>query len=156
MCYLGRSTVYSSIVGYVVTQAAIYNSRAPPITTPSMRLGTASPNVLPSRDTGIHSEKNTGISSNRVTGTCSLKEGCANKAEKLTDQRMPILQIKVKSDNLAKSNAAIYSGLGLDDSPSSSTENSQKESEDTPHVSQEMPEESSTSIIQVDDVFLFL
>lgn len=140
-----------SIVCYVVIQAAIYNSRAPPNTTPSTRLGTASPIVLPSRDTGVPSEKNTGISSNRVTGKCSLKEDFANKAEKLTKQRTP--QIKVKSDNLAKKNAAIYSGLGLDGSPSSSTENSQKEVEDSPHVSQEMPEESCTSIIQVDDLF---
>ncbi|XP_014505537.1 uncharacterized protein LOC106765429 [Vigna radiata var. radiata] len=136
-----------NIPSNIHTTAAIYNSRAPPNTTPSTRLGTASPIVLPSRDTGVPSEKNTGISSNRVTGKCSLKEDFANKAEKLTKQRTP--QIKVKSDNLAKKNAAIYSGLGLDGSPSSSTENSQKEVEDSPHVSQEMPEESCTSIIQV-------
>ncbi|KAK7348224.1 hypothetical protein VNO80_22774 [Phaseolus coccineus] len=131
------------------TAAAIYNSKAPSNTPPSTRLGTASPNVPPSQHTRVPSEKNTGISSNRITGKSSLKEDCANKSGKLTDQRTGMLQIKMKSDSLAKNNAAIYSGLGLDDSPSSSTENSQKESEDMPHVSQDMPEESSSRIVQV-------
>jgi len=120
-----------------------------------MRLGTASANVLPSQHAKVPSEKNTGISSNRITGKSSLKEDCANRSEKLTDQRAGMLQIKVESDSLAKKNAAIYSGLGLDDSPSCSTENSQKEREDMPHVCQEMPEESPTNIIQVDEVFYF-
>lgn len=128
---------------------------------PSMRHGSSSQNnAHPFHNSRVplveDSVKNTGISSNEVIEKCPLKDDCANKSESLTDQRKLKLRIKVKSDILAKKNAEIYSGLGLDDSPSSSMENSCEESEDMPHVSQETPEESPTSIIQVDDVVLFL
>ena len=150
--------VFLSIVGYVLIQAAFQNSKAPPNIPPSMRLGTASYKAPPFRNIRVpsadNSVKNTDISSNEVIEKFTLKD-CANKSEILTDQRTLKLRIKVKSDILAKKNAAIYSGLGLDDSPSSSMENSHEESEDMPHVSQETPEESPTSIVQVDDVFCF-
>ncbi|CAJ1941048.1 unnamed protein product [Sphenostylis stenocarpa] len=135
--------------------AAFYNSKAPSNMPPSMRLGTASHKVLASQDTRVTSVNNTGISLNKVAEKCSLKDDCTNKSKKLTDQRMLISQIKVKSDSLAKKNAEIYSGLGLDDSPSSSTENSHKESEDMPRVSQDSPVESPATIVQVEDVFYF-
>uniref|UniRef100_A0A0R0J8U8 CW-type domain-containing protein n=1 Tax=Glycine max TaxID=3847 RepID=A0A0R0J8U8_SOYBN len=132
--------------------AAFQNSKAPPNIPPSMRLGTASYKAPPFRNIRVpsadNSVKNTDISSNEVIEKFTLKD-CANKSENLTDQRTLKLRIKVKSDILAKKKAVIYSGLGLDDSPSSSMENSHEESEDMPHVSQETPEESPTSIVQV-------
>ncbi|RDY01624.1 hypothetical protein CR513_15022, partial [Mucuna pruriens] len=133
--------------------AAFHNSKAPPNMPPSVRLGTASHNAHPFCNLRVplvdDSVKNTAISSNEVIEKCILKDDCANKSENLTDQKTLKLRIKVKSDILAKKNAAIYSGLGLDDSPSSSMENSHEESEDMPHVSREAPEESPTSIIQM-------
>ncbi|TKY54131.1 MORC family CW-type zinc finger protein 4 [Spatholobus suberectus] len=133
--------------------AAFHNSKAPSNMPPSMRLGTASHNAHPFRNLRVpsvdDSVKNTGISSNKVIEKCTWKNDCANKSENLTDQRTLKFRIKVKSDILAKKNAEIYSGLGLDDSPSSSMENSQEESEDMPHASQETPEESPTGIVQV-------
>ncbi|KAG4378362.1 hypothetical protein GLYMA_17G024800v4 [Glycine max] len=132
--------------------AAFRNSKALPNMPFSMRVGTASYEAPPFRNIRVpsadYSVKNTDISSNEVIEKFTLKD-CANKSEILTDQRTLKLRIKVKSDILAKKNAAIYSGLGLDDSPSPSMENSHEESEDMPHVSQETPEESPTSIVQV-------
>ncbi|XP_020226190.1 uncharacterized protein LOC109807896 [Cajanus cajan] len=132
---------------------AFLNSKAPSNMHPSMRLGTASCNAHPFHNLRVPSVddpvKNTGTSSNKIIEKCTVKDDCVNKSENLTDQRTLKLRIKVKSDILAKKNAEIYSGLGLDDSPSSSMENSHEESEEMPHVSQETPEESPTRIIQV-------
>ncbi|KAJ1427281.1 Zinc finger, CW-type [Sesbania bispinosa] len=136
------------------TEAAFLNSKAP-LNKPSfLRLGTASHNAPPFHNlrapsVGCSTKKDTGISSNAEMEKCTLKDDHANKSEKFTDQRPLKLRIKVKSDILAKRNAAIYSGLGLDDSPSSSMGNSPEESEVMPPVSQETPEESPIDIVQV-------
>ncbi|KAK7363607.1 hypothetical protein VNO77_05756 [Canavalia gladiata] len=133
--------------------AAFHNSRVSSSMPSCLRLGTASHNAHPFRNLRVpsvdDSGKNTGTSSSEEMEKCTLKDDCAKKAGNLTDQRTLKLRIKVKSDILAKKNAAIYSGLGLDYSPSSSMGTSPAESEDMSPVSQETPEESPTSIVQV-------
>lgn len=135
-------------------QAGFHNSKAPSYMPPSLRLGTASYNAPPFHSSRAPSvddsaKRDTGISSNAEMEKCTLKDDCANKSRRLTDQRTLKLRIKVKSDILEKKNAAIYSGLGLADSPSSSMGNSPEESEEMALVSQETPEESPTDIVQV-------
>ncbi|KAI3783147.1 hypothetical protein L2E82_13211 [Cichorium intybus] len=67
------------------------------------------------------------------------------------DQKSLKVRIKVGSDNLStRKNAEIYSGLGLDVSPSSSLEASPVDSDDFCHVPNESPhEESPTSILEM-------
>ncbi|XP_027332247.1 uncharacterized protein LOC113847373 isoform X2 [Abrus precatorius] len=134
--------------------AAFHHSKASSNMPSSMRLRTASHNAHPFHNLRVPSidnsaKKNTRISSNEEMEKCTLKAHSENKSGSLTDQRTLKLRIKVKSDILAKKNAAIYSGIGLDNSPSSSMGNSLEESEDMPPVSQETPEESPTSMVQV-------
>ncbi|KAK7264610.1 hypothetical protein RJT34_32219 [Clitoria ternatea] len=133
--------------------AAFHISKAPSSMPPSMSLGTASHTVRPFHNLKVPSaddsaKKNTGFSSNKVMEKCTLRDDCANKPKNLTDQRTLKLRIKVKSDILAKKKE-LYSGLGLDVSPSSSMGNSHEESEGMPPVSEEIPEMSPTSIVQV-------
>lgn len=157
---LAWNTVYLTTVGYVVIQAPSHHSNAPLNMPPSMRLGTASHNAPPFHDLRAplvddSAKKDTRISSNAEIEKFTLKDDCAIKSEKITDQRALKLRIKVKSDILGKKNAAIYSGLGLDNSPSSSMGNSPEESEVMPPISKENPEESPTSIVRVEDLFYF-
>ena len=68
----------------------------------------------------------------------------------LADQKTLKVRIKVGSDNLStQKNAEIYSGLGLDVSPSSSLDDSPSESEELDHEPQDAPFESPTNIIRV-------
>lgn len=68
----------------------------------------------------------------------------------LADQKTLKVRIKVGSDNLStQKNAEIYSGLGLDVSPSSSLDDSPSESEGLDHEPQDAPFESPTNIIRV-------
>ena len=72
------------------------------------------------------------------------------KTTSISDQKTLKVRIKVGSDNLStRKNAAIYSGLGLDDSPSSSLDDSPSESEGISHERPDAPFESPTSILQV-------
>lgn len=72
------------------------------------------------------------------------------KPSSALDQKTLKVRIKVGSDNLStRKNAAIYSGLGLDDSPSSSLDDSPSESEGISHERQDAPFESPTSILQI-------
>ncbi|XP_068662583.1 cysteine-tryptophan domain-containing zinc finger protein 7-like [Aristolochia californica] len=73
-----------------------------------------------------------------------------NKPAHANDQKTLKVRIKVGNDNsLARKNAAIYSGLGLDISPSSSLEDSPDASgELSPEVRVE-PDESPRTIIQI-------
>lgn len=67
-----------------------------------------------------------------------------------SDQKTLKVRIKVGPGNLsARKNAAIYSGLGLDDSPSSSMDDSPSESEGISHERHDVPFQSPTSILQV-------
>ncbi|KAM3735855.1 hypothetical protein ACB098_10G119200 [Castanea mollissima] len=72
------------------------------------------------------------------------------KSTNLSDQKTLKVRIKVGSDNLStKKNAAIYSGLGLDVSPSSSLNDSPSGSEGMSREPQDIPCESPTSILQI-------
>ncbi|KAH1108484.1 hypothetical protein J1N35_012252 [Gossypium stocksii] len=72
------------------------------------------------------------------------------KVSNLPDQKTLKLRIKMGSDNLlTQKNAAIYSGLGLDVSPSSSLDESPSESEGMYGGTQEPLFESPTSILQL-------
>ncbi|KAH1147310.1 hypothetical protein AAZX31_15G146600 [Glycine max] len=94
-------------------------------------------------------KKERGISSSDTAERCTLKDDTTKKTGNSTDQRPLKFRIKMKSNILAQKNAEIYSGLGLDNSPSSSMGNSPVESEGMPPVSQENAEGSPTGIIQV-------
>ncbi|KAK9280814.1 hypothetical protein L1049_003703 [Liquidambar formosana] len=74
----------------------------------------------------------------------------ANKSLNPPDQKTLKVRIKVGSDNLStQKNAAIYSGLGLDVSPSSSLDDSPTESEGLSREPQDAPDESPTSILRI-------
>ncbi|GLT42503.1 hypothetical protein SLA2020_164990 [Shorea laevis] len=79
------------------------------------------------------------------TGEFSIKK-CSN----LADQKTLKLRIKVGSDNLlTERNAAIYSGLGLDVSPSSSIDDSASETEGVYHDCEDVSFDSPTSILLI-------
>ncbi|KAF4382864.1 hypothetical protein G4B88_021647 [Cannabis sativa] len=72
------------------------------------------------------------------------------KPTSASDQKTLKVRIKVGSDNLStRKNAAIYSGLGLDDSPSSSLDDSPSESEGISHERPDASFDSPTSILQI-------
>ncbi|KAJ7972919.1 CW-type zinc-finger protein [Quillaja saponaria] len=72
------------------------------------------------------------------------------KPTDMSDQKPLKVRIKVGADSLStRKNAAIYSGLGLDVSPSSSLDDSPSESEGISGEPQDVPFESPTSILQI-------
>lgn len=79
----------------------------------------------------------------------SRYESANKKAVSLSDQKTLKVRIKVGSDNLSTRKNAIYSGLGLDGTPSSSLDDSPSDSEGISHEPQDAPFESPTSILQV-------
>lgn len=105
---------------------------------------------VPQIDHGINQEKS-------PTTTCaeaftSKYESTNMKSTEISDQKTLKVRIKMGTDNLStQKNAAIYSGLGLDVSPSSSSslDESPSESEGISREHQGAPFESPSSIIQV-------
>lgn len=80
------------------------------------------------------------------TSACELINRSANSS----DQKTLKVRIKVGSDNLStRKKAEIYSGLGLDVSPSSSLDNSPTDSEGLCLDFQDTSDESPVSILQV-------
>ncbi|XP_048442878.1 cysteine-tryptophan domain-containing zinc finger protein 7-like [Pyrus x bretschneideri] len=74
----------------------------------------------------------------------------ANKKDiNSSDQKTLKVRLKVGSDNLSTRKNAIYSGLGLDATSSSSVDDSPSESEGISHEPQDAPFESPTSILQI-------
>lgn len=100
-------------------------------------------------------KKDVAISANAVAERCLLNDDNTNKLGNSNDQRSLKFRIKMRSNIPVQKNIAIYSGLGLDDSPSSSMGNSPEEDECMPPLSQDTAEESPTGIIQVMDLFHF-
>lgn len=83
---------------------------------------------------------------------------CENlkKPASSSDQKCLKVRIKVGSENLlTQKNAEIYSGLGLDVSPSSSLDDSHDDSEGLSHDLWDASAESPTSIIQVSHAPVF-
>lgn len=127
---------------------------------PSARIGNASHSLHLVHDLRAASvddsvKKDRGISSNDAVKRSTLKDDATIKTGNSTDQRSLKFRLKVKPKILPQKNAEIYSGLGLDDSPSSSMGNSPVESDGTPPASKEKAEDSPTGIIQVGDLFYF-
>lgn len=103
---------------------------------------------LPSTDGVINQEK-------CFTPTCadaftSKYESVNRKSSSISDQKTLKVRIKMGTDNLStQKNAAIYSGLGLDVSPSSSLDDSPSESEEISRGPNVVSVESPSSILQV-------
>jgi len=147
-----------SAVRYVFIQAVSHNQKAPTNVPHPSRPENASHSSHPFRDlrealVNDSVKKEHGNSFSDIPERCALKDDTTKNTANSTDQRTLKFRIKMKSNILAQKNAEIYSGLGLDDSPSSSMDNSPAESEGTQPVSQESAENSPTGIIQVEDLF---
>ncbi|KAJ9181948.1 hypothetical protein P3X46_005991 [Hevea brasiliensis] len=134
-------------------EGAPQSLRVPSNALPSVKLGTASYSAnalhksrLASGDFSV--KQDSSVSSARFSWESNLKDGNSNKTGNLSDQRTLKVRIKVGPDSVARKNAAIYSGLGLDNSPSSSLGNSPEESDGMLPVVQQIADESPTSILQ--------
>ncbi|XWS53645.1 hypothetical protein CRYUN_Cryun10bG0018600 [Craigia yunnanensis] len=125
-------------------EGASQNLKAPPNAPSTWRPGNAS---WPSGNTAANHDSH--LSSAQVAEKSALKDKSFNRAGIPSDQKTLKVRIKMGSDNKAKKNVAIYSGLGLDYSPSSSLGNSPEESGGTVMISQETTSESPTRILQV-------
>ncbi|KAL1351022.1 hypothetical protein HN51_014980 [Arachis hypogaea] len=88
-----------------------------------------------------------------IIGAEALTSKCDSlnmNATSIADQKVLKVRIKMGPGNLTtRKNAAIYSGLGLDMSPTSSLDDSPSESEGISRGPQDAPFESPTSILQV-------
>ncbi|KAL6971308.1 hypothetical protein U1Q18_030987 [Sarracenia purpurea var. burkii] len=148
--------VYMSSVLCVTIQDAPQNSTAPSDADQSMGLGTAScslHSLHTARATSgdVSAKQDSCLSSAKMIEKVQLKhEPVPNKPVNPADQRTLKVRIKVGSDNTARKNTAIYTGLGLI-SPSSSMGNSTEESGGMPSECQVTPDESPNRIIQVYD-----
>ncbi|XP_027924835.1 LOW QUALITY PROTEIN: uncharacterized protein LOC114182216 [Vigna unguiculata] len=97
---------------------------------------------------GTHQEKYL-VTTNVDTST-SKHESLNKKFTSTSDQKTLKVRIKMGPDNLStRKNAAIYSEIGLDVSPSSSLDDSPSESEGISRGPQEAPFESPTIILQI-------
>ncbi|KAK9020056.1 hypothetical protein V6N11_054551 [Hibiscus sabdariffa] len=125
-------------------EGAFQKLKAPPSAPLTARPGNAS------CSSGIIAAKHDShLSLNHVAQKPALKDGSFNRAEIPTDQKTLKVRIKMGSDTKVQKNSAIYSGLGLDDSPSSSLGNSPEESGGTVTASPGTTNESPAKILQV-------
>lgn len=91
-------------------------------------------------------------STNRADGFAPNRESAKKKSTKLPDQRALKVRIKMGSDNLStQKNAAIYSDLGIDVSPTPSLDDSLSESGGVSRDFHYGLQESPTSILRVSD-----
>ncbi|GAB4851261.1 hypothetical protein Ancab_030557 [Ancistrocladus abbreviatus] len=142
-----RSTINHQVEGATKSSALI--SDAPLLGSHGAALDTVN---------SLHSEKlaSADVSAKRVLslksaqalGKLHVQPETANKSASFTDQRKLKVRIKVGSDELMRKTATIYSGLGLDISPSSSG-SSAEENASLPPASQVIPDESPASILQI-------
>ncbi|XP_009794355.1 cysteine-tryptophan domain-containing zinc finger protein 7 [Nicotiana sylvestris] len=97
----------------------------------------------------FNGERNSAVPPTRLEDSNS-KIKKVKKPRNASDLKTLKVRIKVGTNNLStRKNAEIYSGLGLDDSPSSSLDGSPVESEGVSHDLQVSPDESPTSILQI-------
>ncbi|KAE9594249.1 putative transcription factor & chromatin remodeling CW-Zn family [Lupinus albus] len=132
----------------------VSHSLKAPSNVPPSRLGIASYNSHLIHNVRAPSVDDSGkkegvISSSEVSEKSTVKDDTRKKSRNSTDQRTLKFRIKVKSSIFAQKNAAIYSGLGLDNSPSSSMGNSPMQSEGMLPVSKENVNNSPTEIIKI-------
>ncbi|KAJ8749670.1 hypothetical protein K2173_026319 [Erythroxylum novogranatense] len=89
-------------------------------------------------------------STHKANAIAKTYEPRNNKPANLLDQKKLRVRIKVGSDNLStQNNAAIYSGLGLDVSPSSSLDVSSSDTEGMSHEPQDNSFESPAQILWI-------
>ncbi|XWS39054.1 hypothetical protein CRYUN_Cryun18bG0017100 [Craigia yunnanensis] len=120
-------------------EGASHNLKAPPnapLTGRPRNTSCPSGNIAAKRDSHL--------SSAQVAEKSALKDASFSRAGIPSDQKTLKVRIKMGSDNKAKKNAAIYIGLGLDYSPSSSLG-----SGGTMMISQGSTSESPSRILQV-------
>ncbi|XP_039048802.1 cysteine-tryptophan domain-containing zinc finger protein 7-like [Hibiscus syriacus] len=125
-------------------EVAFQKSKAPPSASLTVGPGNAS-----CSSGNIAAKHISHLSFNHVVGKPALKDVSFNRTKIHTDQKTLKVRIKVGSDSKVQKNSAIYSGLGLDDSPSSSLGNSPDESGGTVTGSPGTTNESPTKILQV-------
>lgn len=90
------------------------------------------------------------ISSTENSGKKDNGESAPSRSVNTSDQKSLKVRIRVGSDNaLARNNAAIYSGLGLDISPSSSLDDSAEGSGELSPDFGDMDDESPRTILEV-------
>ena len=147
-----------STLNYGAIQGARHSSALSSSAPSSVKLG-----PTPATTGALHALKATSMSDSVKRDACNASTRAeeftsrelANKSANQPDQKTLKVRIKMGFDNLsARKNAEIYSGLGLDGSPSSSLENSPSESEELSHEPQDGPDESPTSILQVKISFI--
>ncbi|KAE8677620.1 Tetratricopeptide repeat-like superfamily protein [Hibiscus syriacus] len=141
---LAEIIVYLSDVDCITIQGASQNLKAPPNALPTGRAGNIS---CPSGN--IAANQDSHLTSAQVVEKSAFKDESFNKAGIPSDQKTLKVRIKMGSEKKAQKLAAIYSGLGLDFSPSSSLGNSPDESGGTLMVSQETNSKSPTRILQI-------
>ncbi|XP_020211938.1 uncharacterized protein LOC109796633 [Cajanus cajan] len=101
-----------------------------------------------SSDDGISQEKY--MTTTNANTSTSKQESLNKKVTSTSDQKTLKVRIKMGPDNLStRKNAAIYSEIGLDVSPSSSLDDSPSESEGISRGPQDAPFESPTIILQI-------
>ncbi|XP_077240735.1 cysteine-tryptophan domain-containing zinc finger protein 7-like [Tasmannia lanceolata] len=94
------------------------------------------------------------ISTSHVAGDLTPKNDSGDKSANATDLKTLKVRLKVGPDNvLARKNAAIYSGLGLDNSPSSSLEESPDGSSELSPDVRDACEESPMTVLRIMTAF---
>ncbi|TYI38858.1 hypothetical protein ES332_A02G058100v1 [Gossypium tomentosum] len=139
-----RNSSISGSTNNMSMEGASQNLKAPPNAPSTGRPGNTS---CPSGN--IAARHDSRLTSAQVAEKSILKDESFNRAGIPSDQKTLKFRIKMGSDKKAQKIAAIYSGLGLDYSPSSSLGNSPDESGGTLMISQETTSESPTRILQV-------
>ncbi|KAL0537969.1 hypothetical protein IC582_026963 [Cucumis melo] len=125
------------------------NPKAPPTKRPEAFVC----NTISSRNTREMSGSISGrvescLPATKVTNSCPSKGEASGRLGSPMNSGSLKFRIKVGSDSVGLKNAAIYSGLGLEDSPLSSSLNSSDLSEGMLPLSQGPPDESPSKIIQ--------
>lgn len=140
------------IFSYIITQGGRQNSA---FVSNATRYGAASTSGAPApRGPPVNGKVKQEVHmSSAKTGDKFTSNGQqpVNNFANTSDQTSLKVRLKVGSDNLStRKKAEIYSGLGLDVSPSSSLEASPVDSDDFCHVPRDTPcHESPTSILEV-------
>ncbi|XP_052205360.1 cysteine-tryptophan domain-containing zinc finger protein 7 isoform X2 [Diospyros lotus] len=102
------------------------------------------------RDSVDGSAKRVGVSSIHCTEESTSRSEPGRNYAPSSDQKTLKFRIKVGPDNLpTRKNAEIYSGLGLDISPSSSLDDSPTDTDGLSQEPQDVVDESPTSILQI-------
>ncbi|PKI46483.1 hypothetical protein CRG98_033126 [Punica granatum] len=129
--------------------------QAPATALPSSRLKNAQSNAdnlhdkkFPSGNLSVKQVKQEPSSSSDPVAENPTKGGALIMSGNRTNLRTLKVRIKMGSDKIAKVNAALYSGLGLEGSPSTSLGSSSQESGGFPSLSAGATDESPGSILQ--------